>query len=112
MHEGDRVFFRNAAERTIVGYGLVGGVRRGPHSHDPKTPAIVVDVVDPVRFDSGISDVDFRRVFEKHGGNKPEFPLFDLNGNYARKTYAYPLKREIAKDLMALGAGKMKGRKR
>jgi hypothetical protein len=103
MAEGDQVFFRDASARAIVGYGTVGTVRKGFHPHEPDQRAIIVAMVHPIRFKRPIEDVRFRDVFEKHGGNRPDFPLFDGHGHYARKTYAYPLPPDLADELIKLG---------
>jgi hypothetical protein len=105
---GDRVFFRDAATRAIIGYGFARCSRQGPHPWtDPSdgiVPAVIVDIERGVRFEHSIPDAAFRDLFYYHGGNRPDFCLFQADGRYARKTYVYPLARELAAELMRIGA--------
>jgi hypothetical protein len=106
IHVGDRVFFRDATAREIIGYGFAKCIRHGPHPWIPDavTPAVIVDIDRDVRFEHPIADATFRELFYKQGGNRPDFCLFQADGRYARKTYVYPLVRELAAELMMIGA--------
>jgi hypothetical protein len=105
---GDRVFFRDAKAHAIIGYGFAKCIRRGPHPwSDPAdgvTPAVIVDIDRGVRFEHPIADATFHDLFNKHGGNRPDFCLFQADGRYARKTYLYPLCRDLAAELMTIGS--------
>ena len=100
---GDRVFFRDTATRAIIGYGFASCIRRGPHPWDATVPAVIVNVERGVRFEHPIPDGIFRELFFRFGGNRPDFCLFQADGRYARKTYVYPVSRELAAELLRIG---------
>jgi hypothetical protein len=104
IHRDDRVFFRDAAARAVIGYGYAESTRRGPHPWNKGCPAVIVDIGGGVRFERPIADATFRDLFYKYGGNRRDFCLFQADGRYARKTYVYPLVRDLAAELMAVGA--------
>ena len=102
VRAGDRVWFRNSGEKSVVGVGRIGNrVPDGPHTQYPsKYPQAIKWRVEDIQFlQPAIADNDFRDLFERFDDGTAGFQLFDSRGWYCQGSYLYPVCERLDQEL-------------
>lgn len=100
IRRGDRIIFRDSAEKAVVGMAVADHTEKGRHRHAPHKHAIRWWLTQPERFEVPVSDEDFRQIFLEHDDGSAGFKLIRNSGQFSQKTYTYPLNLETAEAVL------------